>query len=249
MNAGVKLTVVLTVSCFAAVLHAEEHLTALQIAERVAQADADNDSSIQSFTVIHKYTLDNLRFKKHAEMSVRVSYKADHGKDIQMISGQNIDGMQKHIFQKVIEAEKESSRPDSFEANRVSPRNYSFTLLGTEKKDGYDCYVLAIQPRRKSRFLIEGKIWVNKSDFGIVRMEGHPKERVSFWVGRPEIVQTFCKVGNVWIQAATHSAADVKIAGRSEFLIESFDYKVQYVDHDQIALATAPGSKFRRISE
>ena len=248
MTAQVALISVLSFSCIGTTLAAEE-LTALRIAERAAEMDSQNESAIRSFTVLHKYTLDNARFNKHSEMSVRITYNASKGKTVEVLSSKNADGMQKRVFEKVIEAEKESGRPDSYEQYRVSPRNYAFDLIGTSVKDGRACYELAIHPKRRSHFLIEGKVWINKEDFAIVRMEGHPRERVSFWVGRPQVIQTFCKVGPVWIQGSTHSSADVKIAGRSEFLIESFNYKVQYVDHDQVALASAPGSAFRRVAE
>jgi hypothetical protein len=223
--------------------------TAEQIGERAGIADAENTSLVRAYTVTRRYVLDTPRFNKHAEMTVRVTYRPDLGKKVEIVSSQNADGIQKRVFQRVIEAEQESSTPEHVEAMRISPRNYSFRLLGTEQRDGFLCYVLELKPKRKSKFLIEGKAWINTEDYGLVHVEGRPAERISFWVGKPEFSQSFCKVGPAWMLSSNHSTAEVKLFGKSELAIDSFNFKVQYMDHDQLARATSPGSRNHPITE
>ncbi len=64
---------------------------------------------------------------------------------------------------------------------------------------------------------------VERKDTAIVRFEGRPSERISFWVGRPFIVQTFSKVDPVWMPASTRSVAESRLFGRTWLSVESFD--------------------------
>lgn len=231
-------------------LVAAELPTAEQVGARAEQADLTGTNALRNYVVTRHYVIDNPRFNRHAEMTVKVSYKPGSGKTFEVLSQKNAEGMQKKVFDKLIEAEKESSRQEIVDDMRIGPRNYTFQFLGTEMRAGRKCYKLALKPKRKNKFLIEGTAWVSADDYGVVHLEGRPAERVSFWVGKPQITQTFCKVGPVWMMAGNRSVADVKIVGKSELLIESFDYKVQYLgERDQIALAVSPGSRRMRLTE
>lgn len=209
----------------------------------------DGTSMLRDYVLTRHYVIDNPRFGKHAEMTVKVTYKVGQGKSFEILEQKNAEGMQKKVFEKLMEAEKESGKPESLDGMRIGPRNYTFELLGTDIRDGRKCYVLALKPKRKNKFLLEGKAWVSAEDFGVVRVEGRPAERISFWVGKPQITQTFCKVGPVWMMSQNRSVAEVKIVGRSELSIESFDFKVKYQEHDQVAQAVAPGSRRMGVSE
>ena len=72
--------------------------------------------------------------------------------------------------------------------------------------------------------MLSGRVWILRKEAAVIRFEGRPPERVSFWVGRPFIVQTFAKVGNVWLPASTRSVAESHLFGRTELTVESFDY-------------------------
>lgn len=245
MNACATL---ITAALLGAGLYAEE-LTADQIGQMAAQADIDATAALRDYTVVRHIVLDNPRFNKHAEMTMRVTYHAGAGKTFEILETKNAEGMQKKVFQKLIEAEKESSQKKNVDEMRIGPRNYAFELVGTEKRDGRLCYVLELKPKRKNKYLVEGRAWVSADDFGIVHVEGRPADRISFWVGKPAIRQSFCKVGPVWMMASNHSSADVKLIGKSELSIDSSDFSVRYMDHEQIARAAAPGKKGRAISE
>src|SRR5438445_7664488 len=116
-------------------------------------------------------------------MTVKVKYAPGQGKQFTIVSAQNADGIYKRVFEKIIEAERDSSKGQNQEALRVGPENYDFELLGTEERNGEKCYVLRLKPKRKNKFLLDGKAWISAHDFGIVHIEGRPSERISFWIG------------------------------------------------------------------
>ena len=51
---------------------------------------------------------------------------------------------------------------------------YDVAFRGEEKIDGVDCYVVQIRPRQilDGQRLFDGMLWVDKSDFSVVRSEG-----------------------------------------------------------------------------
>jgi hypothetical protein len=200
--------------------------TADEINARAERADIEGTSNLRSYSLLRHYVVDNPRFGKHAEMTVRVTYTPEAGKTFEIVSSTGADGMQKHVFDKLLQAEKESSANRHLEDMRIGPRNYALKLLGTETKDGVNCYVLEMKPVRKGKYLLEGKVWINESDFGVVQVDGRPAERISFWVGRPLISQSFRKVGPVYMMCTNKSVADVKILGRSELTIASSEFHV-----------------------
>lgn len=232
--------------CFAACAFADPSLTADQIAARMADLDASNTSKLEDYTYVRHYVINNERFHKHAEMTVEYTYRAGQGKTAQIVSMDNADGVIKHVFEKLIETEKASGDQKKGPEMGISPKNYSFQMAGTNVYDGVPCYVLQIQPKKKSKYLLDGKIWVSKSDFGLVHLEGRPSASVSFWVGKPQITQTFKKIGPVWMMASNRSAADVKIFGPTDLSIQSSDFRVKYFDHDHsitvAMLTTRPAS-------
>lgn len=215
-----------------------EQLTAGRIGELAAAADRAAMASVTDYSVVQHVVVDAPRMKKHSEMVVKVVYRNGEISH-QILKTVNAEGMQKKIFERLLEAEKESAK--LADQMRVGPANYNFELVGTETKNGRPCYVLDLQPKRKSKYLVAGKAWVAQDDFGVVQIEGRPAGSVSFWVSRTQLDQTFCKVGPVWMMARNHSTADVKIVGKSTLFIDSSSFNVTYRQHDQLAKATFEG--------
>ncbi|HZM70946.1 MAG TPA: hypothetical protein VFB95_11350 [Candidatus Cryosericum sp.] len=47
---------------------------------------------------------------------------------------------------------------------------YEYRYVGPDSVDGYDCYVVAFQPREPGRSLYEGKVWIESRTFARVRL-------------------------------------------------------------------------------
>ena len=54
---------------------------------------------------------------------------------------------------------------------------------GREDCGGRECYRLGIVPKRQEKYLIDGQIWIDAEDWGIVRIQGSPAKRPAIWSG------------------------------------------------------------------
>jgi hypothetical protein len=57
---------------------------------------------------------------------------------------------------------------------RAVPANYTLELIGEDEVRSHPGYVLRASPKRADKCLFEGKVWIDKQDFAVARIEGHP---------------------------------------------------------------------------
>lgn len=197
-------------------------LSAQDIVNRMAERDVERHTSFSGYTVLRLYDVVNKH--RHAEMLVRVVCAADGGKQFSILHEEGSRAIRHHVFGKMLEEETKASHREARESTRILPRNYSFEMLGTGVVNGRLAYVLEIDPKTKSKYLIRGRIWVDATDYAIVRIEGSPARNPSFWTKSVHFVHTYQKVSDWWLAASTRSVTDVRIFGTAELSISDFDY-------------------------
>lgn len=200
--------------------------TAEQIISKMNNAEEQRQSHLREYWGSRKYILKNDRWNKNAEMQVEVQYRKGQGKAFQLLASTGSEEVQNRVFKKLIDAESEASRSNQPDPSRLTADNYNFKLAGMEQREGRRCYVVLLSPKKKSKFLLEGKAWIDADDYAVVRLEGRPSANISFWVGRPYIVQNFAKIGGQWLSSSNHSSADSHFFGRTELHIEYTRYSV-----------------------
>jgi hypothetical protein len=221
----------LTLSAAAPVLlgaaSAAQQAETVQVLQRVSAAENERESDVRKVTCTRQYTLRNKRWEKDGVMRVLITADARTGAKQYQILSMEAEGLQKKVFQKVLDAEIEGSRRGTSQGdNSVTPANYDFEFAGTESMNGKEYVVVHLKPKRSSKFLIAGKAWIDAKENAIVRVEGHTARSVSFWIGKPQITQSFRKVDDVWVSATNRSVSDVKLLGRTEMTVEFGDYKI-----------------------
>ena len=167
------------------------------------------------------YVLRNARFGRQAEMNVTVIHGPNGALDFSVLQ---VSGSEQ-IFKRILEGEAAVSRLPQAERS-IRSSNYDFQFAGTEKVSTRNCYVLQLVPRRKSKYLLEGRVWIDTATFGLVKLEGRPTESVSLWVGKPLIVQEFEQLNGVWVAARTHTTSATRLLGTTELSIESKEQKL-----------------------
>lgn len=217
-----------------------------EITSRIAQTEDRKHLDLQDYSVTRRYVLRNSHLGGDTFLTVRFSYRKGQGKTFQVINSQNADGMGGRILNRVLEAEVEASRPGHHENGGVTPAHYDFQLLGMENEGGHACYVMGVRPKSKSRYLLQGKAWIDARDFALVKLEGHPTVSLSFWVGKPLVVQEFAKVGDFWLASRNTSHSESHLLGKSDLTIEYTGYQVKGVEGTRLA---AQPSTPRRILE
>ena len=191
--------------------------------EMIRQQEARFDR-IGAFSRLQHYSVTTNRFGLKAELVARVHRDRRQGKTYEVISRSGSPVIQSHVFDSLLEAEVETSHHSP---ELLTREFYSFQLAGEATFDGRLCYLLETHPKQHDKLLLKGKLWVNKEDFGIVHAEGKPTESLSFWVGKPMILQDFTKLGGYWWAASRHSYIDNLWLGKADLVIDYSDYQFE----------------------
>jgi outer membrane lipoprotein-sorting protein len=198
--------------------------TAEEIVTRMTAHDLARQSSIEGYAGMRRYVLENQNFHKRAEMLVQVQGDKDGTKHFEVVSEDGWQAAHKHVLHKMLESETETSRPERRAGARLNSENYEFSLIGTALAAGRTAYALEVRPKRSEKYLFEGRIWVDAEDYALVRAEGKPAKRPSFWTKSIHFVQVYQKCGPVWFPLSTQSVTEAHLFGTTDVSIEYFGY-------------------------
>ena len=198
--------------------------TADEIVTRMTAHDLARQSSIEGYAGMRRYVLENQKFHKRAEMLVQVQGDKDGTKHFEVVSEDGWKAAHKHVLHKMLESEMETSRPEKRAGARLNSENYEFSLIGTELAAGRTAYVLEVRPKRSDKYLFEGRISVDAEDYALVRAEGKPAKKPSFWTKSIHFLQVYQKCGPVWFPLSTQSVTEAHLFGTTDVSIEYFDY-------------------------
>jgi len=129
------------------------------------------------------------------------------------------------VFEPILKAEAKSTRGSTRKQALLSPANYRAQTIGQEWQLGRECWVLAIEPEHRSKYVIRGKVWVDAREFEPVQLQGRPAASVSFWVGEPSIVEQFAKQNGFWMPARMTSKSSGLLLDSSELTIAYYEYE------------------------
>jgi hypothetical protein len=197
-----------------------------EILDRLLRVQRQRVAEVESFTRLQHYSASDRRFNVQADMVAQMTYERGKGKRFDVISRTGSSTIQTRVFDRLLAAEVEATKKSLSSGGPVNPTNYRFRLVGQTVYDGRSCYLLEIQPRRKNEELINGKAWVDSSDFDIIHEEGRPSASLSFWIGRPMVSTDYVKIDKFWFVRRRHSVADSFLLGHSELTLDYSDYHV-----------------------
>jgi hypothetical protein len=80
-------------------------------------------------------------------------------------------------------------------------------MVGYESTALRRMYVLALEPKNKSKFLFRGRIWVDADDFAVVRVEAEPAKSPSFWTKSSQIEQLYQR----WAISGFHNGITARL--------------------------------------
>ena len=206
-------------------------LSGSAIVEKMMVVNARRSAELRAFEGKRWYQLDyhGLFGGRSASMEVLATYTAPDQHNFSVLSQSGSKLLLNRVLLKLLDSEKEAFK--NHKQVELSPANYEFTLVGTEKlAEGDTCYVLTVKPLKPNKFLYVGKIWVDAHDFAVVRMEGEPAKAPSFWVRDTQIDSSWEKVGGFWFIAHNHSVSHIRMGGVATLTIDYGDYQVTAVD-------------------
>jgi len=197
-----------------------------EVISTMLQQEANRRTAFEGYSGIRTYVLENEAHHKRAEMTVRIACHRDGTKEFEVLSSTGWGGARKHVFSRLLEAETAAAKPGSGDDSRVTPENYSFRMTGTEEIDGRTAYAIEVTPKVPKKYLIRGTIWVDATDYAIVRMQGSPAKNPSFFIKSVEFTHTYQKAGPLWLPASDVSLSDARIFGPTQLTISYHDYQL-----------------------
>jgi hypothetical protein len=209
----------------------QQMLSVTAIVEKIMTANARRLAELRGFEGKRWYHLEyrGLFGGKNASMEVLATYSAPDQHNFSVISQSGSKLLLNRVLLKLLDSEREAFK--NHKQVELSPENYDFTLMGTERIPAGDtCYVLTVKPRKQNKFLYAGKIWVDTRDFAVVRMAGEPAKSPSFWVRDTQIDSNWEKVGNFWFIAHNNSVSHIRMGGVATLTIDYGDYQITGVD-------------------
>jgi outer membrane lipoprotein-sorting protein len=179
--------------------------------------------NLVEYQVHRKFYAANPRFKQESVLEVKTIFKQPATLESEVVRSEGSQLIRTRVFDKILEAEKEANQTK--QEVTITPVNYNFTLLGKQDCTGRPCYHLRITPKRKNKYSINGQIWVDAEDGALVRLEGSPAQRPSFWTLSTKVERRYERIEGVWLCVDMESSSDIFIAGQSTLKVE-YDYSV-----------------------
>jgi hypothetical protein len=198
------------------------------IVQRLMAANSHRAERLRSYQGKRIYNLDyHGWFGGQAEMVVEATYRAPNQKEFRIVSESGSKVLLRQVLARLLDSEREAQEEKLRKALEITPANYNFTYENTEHTAAGDFYVLAVKPRNKSKYVYNGKIWVDARDFAVARMDGSPATNPSIWVKHVDIQFQWQRVdGGFWLPVHNYSATDVRFGGKAVLNISYSDYQI-----------------------
>ena len=201
-------------------------LTSDEIVAKMLARNHLRNEQLRRYSAVRTYEIRNLEGKLAAQAVVRVDYEAPDKKTFNKTSEKG-SGIVRHlVFDRLIQSEGETSAGREHHDSAITAANYTFRLTGEEEVGSYHCFVLEATPKRKDKYLFEGKIWIETEDFAVAKIAGHPAKKPSFWVNRADFVRQYQRIDGFWFPFRDETFVEVKMYGRRVFTVDHQQYVV-----------------------
>ena len=139
---------------------------------------------------------------------------------------------------RLISSEIEAAAGKEHRDSAISSANYTFDLLGEQQVGPYHCFVAQAVPKRKDKYLFEGKVWIDVADYAVVRIQGHPARKPSFWIQRADFVRQYEKIGNFWLPQRDETFVQIRLYGKKVLTIAHENYVVNGAQNNEASTNT-----------
>jgi hypothetical protein len=184
-------------------------VTADAIVENMVIAYAENRTHLRPYVLTRRYLVLKSGQQKSKVIAAIIYLPPEANTfEIRDSTGGKAEG----VVRKMLDKEMQLSR--DFQSSGFNIANYEFQLMGEETLAGADCYVLAIHPKRTSKDLLDGKIWIDKELYLVRRVQGRPMKTPSWWVKDVFFTVDYGNLEGMWLQIGSSGEALVRFAGK-----------------------------------
>jgi hypothetical protein len=203
-----------------------QSMTGDELFARLLEHNRLREVRLQRYSAIRSYDVANDSGKVCAEELVREEYRAPDHKTFVTKSEKGSTLVRDLVLDRLIASESEASSGRAHRDSSIKPANYEFNLLGEQDVGPYHCVVVEARPKRKNKYLFEGKVWIDADDYAIVRIAGQPAKSLSFWITRADFVRQYQKIGNFWLPAKDETFVHMRLYGKKMLTIDHMDYAI-----------------------
>ncbi len=207
-------------------------LSTERVVENLVAMNLERARALHSYQVTETLRMEyrGLPGNRSAEMVVDVKYRSPGTKEFTIRSATGSKLLIDRVFRKLLQTEQQALEAEAQKRIALNGENYDFSAAEDDAAVSSLVYVLRVNPITKNKLLYRGRIWVNASDFAVVRVEAEPAKNPSFWTKDVEIERLYTKVGDFWLPARTHSITAVRLGGRAELTIQYGNYVITGAD-------------------
>ncbi|MFL6350649.1 MAG: hypothetical protein ACJ74Z_02190 [Bryobacteraceae bacterium] len=191
---------------------------------QIDQAELSRENKLSGYTVSEYYTIQNSHFSNPAEAIIETTYKRGEGKTYKVLSRSGPSLLRNRVLDRLLQEETQMSRGKMHEQAIITSANYDMKLMGKEPVGGIMCDVLQLTPKRKSPYLLRGRLWVDPAKMMVVKIEGKPPTSASFFSGRPQVVREYKHLEGFALAHHSHAVSSSFLFGQSTVDIEYRDY-------------------------
>jgi len=192
-----------------------------------AELQAHNElrkAALLAYTAVRTYRVLDLEGKVHAEEIGRMEFRAPDQKQFVTTSEAGSALIRRMALNPLISSEIEAAAGKEHHDSAISADNYSLKLLGEQQVGPYRCFVAQAVPKRSDKYLFAGKLWIDVDDYAVVRIEGHPAKKLSFWIQRADIIRQYQKIDGFWLPLKDQTFVQVRLYGKKLLTIEHQNY-------------------------
>ena len=201
-------------------------VTESQVFAELAAHNEQRRSALHDYSVLRTYQVIDLKGKVHAEEVGHMEFLSPDKKTFTVTSESGSGLVRNMALNPLIKSEIETAAGKEHHDSAISADNYSLNLLGEQQVGPYRCFVAEVRPNRKDKYLFEGKLWIDVKDYSVVRIEGHPAKKLSFWIQRADFVRQYQKIDGFWLPQKDQTLVQVRLYGKKVLTIDHRDYAV-----------------------
>ena len=197
-----------------------------QLFADLAAQNALRTASLVEYSTTRTYEVKDVKGKIHAREVGVMQYHAPDKKTFAVKSEDGSGVVRRLALNPLIASEIEASSGKQHRDSSITPANYDLKLIGEQQVGSYYCYVAEAIPKRRDKYLFEGKVWIDEHDHAIVRIEGHPAKRPSFWIERADFIREYQRIDGFWFPKRDLTFVHVRLYGTKILTIDHADYVV-----------------------
>jgi hypothetical protein len=201
-----------------------------EIVKRIDAAVYERNNALARYTAQEQYDIyRNGEVNPSAQMTLQTVYSYSGDKAYTLTSQSGSQFLRTVVLDKILSEEREMAKVSIRESGWITSANYEMRpQRGIVAMNGRECLIVDLKPRRKSPHLFNGKIWVDASDFSVLRIEGVLSQSLSIFTGQTTVTRDYGRMDG--FSMATHTEARTRsfLLGETVMKINYTGYQIQH---------------------